>query len=121
MAYSNHIEKNSKIIHDEEKSHSILVEKLNLISEVYSSTTIKTLRDQENPLEPINRIHRYLKRFFRKHGGYKRENLQYWLILFWFIMNEPDDKYDKVLKFIELSKTTSKTIRYRDVMSKKVN
>lgn len=120
-AYGSHIKEGSKIIHDEEKSHSILIKKLNLTSDVYSSIELKKLKDEDNPLEPINRIHSYLKRFFKEHGGYKRENLQDWLNLFWFILNNPEDKYDKVLKFIELSKSVSKTLRYRDVMGKKVN
>lgn len=119
-AYSKHIEESSTIIHDEEKSHSILIEKLNLKSIVYSSIDLKKLKDEDNPLEPINRIHFYLKKFIKVHGGYKREDLQDWLNLFWFIMNGPDDKYEKVLKFIDLSKKAPKKVRYRDVMSKKI-
>ena len=38
--------------------------------------------------------------------------------LFWFIVNEPKDKYDKVLKFIELAIDSPKRVKYRDVMSK---
>ena len=34
-------------------------------------------------------------------------------------MNEPKDKYDKVLKFIELAVLSPKKVRYRDAMSSK--
>lgn len=41
------------------------------------------------------------------------------LNLFWFIMNDPKDKYDKVLKFIEMAVLSPKRVRYRDAMSSK--
>jgi len=53
------------------------------------------------------------------YGAYDREHLQDWLNLFWFIMNEPKDKYDKVLKFIEMAVLSPKKVRYRDAMSSK--
>ena len=59
------------------------------------------------------------KQFIRNHGSYDREHLQDWLNLFWSIMNEPKDKYDKVLKFIELTILSPKKVRYRDAMSSK--
>ena len=37
----------------------------------------------------------------------------------WFIMNDPKDKYDKVLKFIEMAVLSPKRVRYRDAMSSK--
>ena len=36
-----------------------------------------------------------------------------------FIMNDPKDKYDKVLKFIEMAVLSPKRVRYRDAMSSK--
>ena len=59
-----------------------------------------------------------MKQFIRNHGGYDRDHLQDWMNLFWFIVNEPKDKYDKVLKFIELAINSPKRVKYRDVMSK---
>ena len=55
----------------------------------------------------------------RNHGAYDREHLQDWLNLFWFIMNEPKDKYDKVLKLIEMAVLSPKKVRYWDAMSSK--
>lgn len=88
------------MIHDDEKSHNVLIEDLELKDESYSSVELKKMNDKENPLYPVNHLHLLLKKFMREHGGYDREYLQDWMNLFWFIMNEPKDKYDKVLKFI---------------------
>ena len=38
----------------------------------------------------------------KQHGSYNREQLQDWMNLIWFILNPPNDKYAKVLKFIEI-------------------
>ena len=117
--YGSHIKKASTIIHDEEKSHNILVKNLNLQEEKYSSLELKQMADKDNPLEPVNRLHAYMKRFIRQHGSYDRDNLQDWMNLFYFIVNDPKDKYDKVLKFIELAINSPKRVKYREVMCKK--
>lgn len=60
-----------------------------------------------------------LKKFMRARGGYDRENLQDWMNLFWFIMNEPKDRYDKVLKFIKMAIMSPKRVKYRYALSKR--
>ncbi len=87
--YVSHIKEGSTIIHDEEKSHNILVKSLHLQEEKYSSKELKELANKENPLQPVNQIHGLMKRFMRMHGSYERENMQDWMNLFYFIMNEP--------------------------------
>lgn len=106
-------------MHDDKHSHSILIEELELESKVYPTSETKGLSDKDNPLYPVNNLHLLLKQFIRNHGAYDREHLQDWLNLFWFIMNEPKDKYDKVLKFIEMAVLSPKRVRYRDAMSSK--
>lgn len=96
-----------------------LVEELGLKNEVYLSNEIKQLNDKENPLYPVNHLHMLLKKFMRAHGGYGRENLQDWMNLFRFIMNEPKDRYDKVLKFIKMAIMSPKRVKYRDALSKR--
>lgn len=117
--YSKHIARGSVLVHDDEHSHSILIEELELESKVYPTSETKGLSDKDNPLYPVNNLHLLLKQFIRNHGAYDREHLQDWLNLFWFIMNEPKDKYDKVLKFIEMAVLSPKRVRYRDAMSSK--
>lgn len=57
--YGKHIAEGSTIVHDEEKSHNILVEELELKNEVYLSNKIKQLNDKENPLYPVNHLHMF--------------------------------------------------------------
>lgn len=117
-AYHKHIKMESTLIHDEESSHNKLVDELLLKSIVYNSETLKGMEDKDNPLNPINDLHDKLKRFMRNHGGYERRHLQDWLNLFWFIMNGPEDKFDKVKIFLERAIRTRKRVKYRDALSK---
>lgn len=115
-AYHSHIVEGATLIHDGELSHNRLVDDLLLKSIVYTSKETKGLKDKDNPMDPINDLHDKLRRFFMTHGGYNRKNIQDWLNLFWFIMNGPLDKFDKVKKFIEMAVSTNKKVRYRKVM-----
>lgn len=101
--YEPHIESGSTIIHDDENTHEVLVRTLELNSIVHPTSETKGLPDEENPLNKVNELHRLLKTFMKSHGGYDRENMQEWLNLFWFIMNDPKDRYDKVLKFVKIA------------------
>lgn len=120
-ALGTHIKPKSHLIHDGEKSHHILIEKLNLTHEEYDSQTLKKLPDEENPLDPINEIHSLAKRFMRSHGGFDRDNLQDWMNLISFLLSEPRDRYEKIDLFINLALNSPCVVKYRDVMSKKLN
>lgn len=117
-AYSKHIKPGSHLIHDGEKSHNILVEKLNLSQEIYKSNDTKGLSDEDNPLYKINHLHFLIKRFMKQHGGYNRDDLQDWMNLICFVLSKPYDRYDKIKKFIEIAINTPVRVKYRDVMSK---
>lgn len=118
-AMGNHIEEKSTLVHDGDTSHSILIEKLKLISEVHETKETKGLSDKENPLDPINDIHSLARRFMREHGGYDRSNLQDWMNLIWFILSEPKNRYEKIEKFINMAINTPARVKYRDVFHKK--
>lgn len=120
-ALGSHIKKGSHRIHDGERSHGILIRKLELTSEVYSTEDTKGLDDKENPLNPINNIHALAKRFMKAHGGYDRDNLQDWMNLVWFIMSKPDNRYEKIDKFINLALNSPKRVKFRDAMKRKPN
>lgn len=117
--YASHIKDGSTIIHDKEKSHNSLVKKLNLVSITYSSKELKDIKDEDNPLKPVNDLHSLTKSFMKQHGSYNRDNLQDWMNLLWFILNKPNDKYAKVLKFIELAINSPKRVKYREAMKAK--
>lgn len=118
-AMGNHIKEGSCLVHDGESSHDVLVERLNLTSEVYTTDQTKGLSDKENPLDPINDLHSLAKRFMKAHGGYDRSNLQDWMNLIWFILSEPRNRYEKVDLFINLAINSPARVKYRDVFRKK--
>lgn len=113
-AYSGHIAKGSTFVHDGEKAHSIVIKVLGLIGEAHKSEETKGLDDKDNPMEPINEVHRELKKFLSRHGGYSRDDLQDWLNLFAFIFNTPGDKYQKAQIFIEMAIKMRIKLRYRE-------
>ena len=117
-----HIKNGSMLIHDGENSHRILIETFGLTEEVYTTKATHNLSDDDNPMEPINAVHRSLKRFVRQHPAYDRDDLQEWLNLFWFIYTNrgiPVD--DKVKKFLQMAILTHKVIRFREVFAKKAD
>lgn len=118
-ALGKHIKKGSHLIHDGEKSHNKLTRDLKLTEEVYKSESTKKLDDKDNPLEPINKIHKLSKRFMKEHGGYNRDDLQDWMNLIWLILSKPDNRYEKIKKFLNIAIHTSKKVKFRDVMLKK--
>lgn len=120
-AMGSHIKPESHLIHDGERSHGVLIRNLKLTSEVYSSEYTKNLKNEDNPLYPINHIHYLAKRFMREHGGYNRDNLQDWMNLIWFILSKPVNRYEKVRNFIDLAVCTPERVKFRDVMCKKPN
>ena len=60
-----HIKNGSMLIHDGENSHKILIETFGLTEEVHTTKETRNLSDNDNPMEPINAVHRSLKRFMR--------------------------------------------------------
>ena len=120
-AYGPHIEKGSKIIHDGDHSHDALIRELGLISEVHATAEMKGLRDSANPMEPINKVHRYLKGLMFSHRGFSRERLQGWLDLFSFYWNTRGDVEQKAQAFIEYAVKMRKKLRYREWGSRKKN
>ena len=118
-ALGSHIAQRSHLIHDGEHSHSVLIEGLSLTSKVYDTKKTSGLSDQDNPLDFINEIHSLAKRFMKAHGGYDRDNLQGFMNLISFILNDPSDRYEKIDLFINTALNSPRMVKYRDVMSKK--
>ena len=114
-----HIKPKSKLIHDGEHSHQVLIDELNLEEEFVKSSYQEYLNEKDNPLTPINKIHSYIKKFMRNHEGFSRDNLQDWMNLISFILNDPENRYDKLKIFLKLAISSPKRVKYRDVMSKK--
>jgi len=113
-AFSCHIEPGSTLRHDREHSHRTLVEELGLTSESWSSSELKGVSDEDNPLDPINEVCAMLKRFLRSHSGFTRGDLQDYLNLFCFIANPPHDRFLKVEAFMKRALDIPVLRRYRD-------
>lgn len=107
------------MIHDGEHAHGILIEQLNLMEEVHTTSETKGLSDKDNPLDPINNLHSLAKRYMKAHGGYNRDNLQDWMNLIWFVLADPTNRYEKVDLFIRRALLSPRVVTYRSAMSKK--
>ena len=108
------------LIHDGENSHKILIETFGLTEEAYTTKATHNLSDDDNPMEPINAVHRSLKKFMRQHPAYDRADLQDWLNLFRFIYTNRGISMDgKVKKFLRMAILTRKVIRFREIFAKK--
>lgn len=115
--FKDHIKSGSTLVHDKEKTHKKLVEKLNFKSVSYSSAELKGLADSENPLDPVNQIHCLLKMFLNAHSGFARDDLQNYLNLYSFVINPPVDHLEKVEVIIKLVFENPKSLKYRDQFS----
>ena len=118
-AFIEHIEKNSTLIHDEEKSHNILIEELSLKNIAYNSSELKGLDDKDNPLRKINHQCDLLKKFLNSHSGFDRENLQNYLNLYCFIYNCRKNRLEKVEEFLKLALNKKVSLKYRDLFDAK--
>lgn len=100
-------------IHDGDRSHAEVADALHLTNVVHKVEGTKGLPDKDNPMEPINKIHRFLKRFLRAHPNIDRRQLQDWLNLFCFIWNERGSPEDKAKSLILRMVSRRKIIRFR--------
>ena len=116
-AFGHVIEPGSKLIHDGEKTHDILVDSLGLVSEVHPSKETAGLADEDNPLNRVNKVHRQLKYFLYSHNSFDRKNLQGYLDLFSFISNPPSDHLEKIELLLNLGFKSRKNLRFRDFLS----
>lgn len=114
-----HIEEGSHIVHDGENSHSLLISELCCTEEVHPTSETKGLPDSKNPMDTINEVHRFLKRFMARHGSFKRDDLADWMNLFWFVFTCFGRKDLAVNRFLKMAVKCRKIMRYRVVMRKK--
>ena len=112
-AFQRNIQSGSKIIHDGDNSHRKLIASLGLSETVHTTKETKGLKDDKNPLNPINQKHRLLKRFLNAHSGFKREQIQDYLNLFSFMSSGSNDVYEKIEILLDLALRSSKILRYR--------
>ncbi len=115
--FSYHIATGSILVHDKEAAHKKLITSLALNSQEYLANDLKGLKDSENPMNPINRIHDSLKKFLNAHSGFNRDSLQGYLNLFAFVRNPPHEPLEKVAMILNLAFENPRSLRYRDQFS----
>ena len=118
-ALGGHIAKGSHIVHDGENSHSLLIERLACSEEKHPTSETKGVPDTRNPMDTINEVHRFLKKFMARHGSFSREDPQDWMNLFWFVFTCFGRKDLAVNCFLKMAVKCRKAMRYRKVMGKK--
>jgi hypothetical protein len=111
-AFQSHIEHGARLIHDDGNPHRRLADKLSLKSTAYSSRHLKGLPDNENPMNPVNRVHAILKNFLNSHSGFKSEDIQGYPNLFSFVTNPPTELLGKVERVVGLGFQNPKLLRY---------
>jgi transposase-like protein/predicted RNA-binding Zn-ribbon protein involved in translation (DUF1610 family) len=112
--FRDHIKPGSTLIHDKESAHNKLVKELSLNSVSYYSKDLKGLSDNDNPLNPVNRVHAVLTKFLNSHSGFLRDDLQGYLNLFALVSNPPSDLLEKVEIVIKQAFQNPKSLRYRE-------
>lgn len=120
QTFSDHIQLKSHLIHDKEKSHNVLIRELSLTHTSYDGNELKKLDDKDNPLEPINRIVCLLQAFLKSHPGFNRDELQSYLDLLAFMVNEKGEPLEKVKRMVYLSLITPISLKYRDYYGKRL-
>lgn len=104
--FSTHIKEKSRIIHYDEKSHRKLVKELKLINESYSSSCLKTKKDKDNPLRPINHQCDLIRQFLNTHSGFDKIDLQDYLNLYCFMNGGHKNKIERLDDLLNIALTT---------------
>lgn len=112
-AYGGHIERGSRLVHDMENAHSILVDRLGLESVAYRSADPGGLDDAHNPLRRVNHMHFLLRESVRRHSGLGRDRIDDWPDLFSVIVNPPPDRLEKVAMVLDRAMSLPISLPYR--------
>lgn len=99
-ALKDHIEENALLIHDGEKAHNELIERLHLRSEVYKADS-KSIEYLEH-MALINNLCSWIKRYIYRFIGMRKENLQSYLNWFVYLLRvkKSTDKWPKMERIL---------------------
>lgn len=112
-AYLPHIRCFSHVVHDGERAHRAVVAATGSTETVIPTWMTKGVRDEANPMERINRVHRFFKKFLSRHVGFERSSLQDWANLFAFVWNGPREPKVKAMVFVSMAVRMPGLLRYR--------
>lgn len=108
-ALKDHIEDNALLIHDGEKAHNELIEKLHLRSEVYKADSKSN--DYLLHMALINNLCSWIKRYIYRFVGMRKENLQSYLNWFVYLLRVKNStnkwpKLERILRHLILNEGT---------------
>jgi hypothetical protein len=113
-AYGRHIAPGSLLVHDMERTHHVLVDRLDLRSDSHNSRLLKGIPDSENPLRYVNRLCFLIELFLNSHSGFDRSNIQGYLDLFSVMMNPPENKMEEAAIVLDRAMRYPKQLSYRE-------
>lgn len=116
--YLNHIKDGSTILSDEEKAHSILFDKLNVMTCIFNSKVLKSEKDKDNPLYRINELHYLTRVFFNRHLSFNKGKIQDRLNLCRFVLTPTMSVASKLEYFIKRAISTPAKLRFRTFYGK---
>ncbi len=109
----NHIEAGSTRIHDKETTHKRLVSTRRLVSHAYTAGDLIGLKDSDNPRDPVNDIHHFLKKFLNAHSGFNQTAFRTIFSPFVWVQNPPCEMLEKVEKVLNPAFNNPKFLRAR--------
>ena len=112
-AYGGHIERGSRLVHDMENAHSILVDRPGPGGVAYRSADPGGLDDAHDPLRRVSHMHFLLREFMRRHSGFRRDRIDDWLNLFSVIVNPPSNRLEKVAMVLDRAMSLPISLPYR--------
>ena len=119
------IEMNSKLFCDEDNSFLQLAQEQKLKVFSYNSEYLKTLTDDNNPIQPVNDAILLISEFLNKHKDFNREELQDYLNIICYNNIKGINKLNGAEILLEYilnnSFETVKTLKYREYYKKRVN
>lgn len=107
------------LVDDADPSHGAIEEALGIPRKSYPGRLTKGMDDSENPLRPINSLHREFKRLMAAHGGFDRNNIIGYCNLASFMFAHRGDKAAMVMDLLEMSIACKKVLRYRETLQKR--
>ena len=119
--FGSHMERSSELVHDREKPHRVLAERLDLESGACDAKRCCMLPDKDSPLNMASQECSLLKKFLRSHSGFRAADIQGWLDLWWVSRNVGDTMDEKAAWVLDRAMRCRKVPRYKDFYAKKTS
>lgn len=103
---------------DGDSAHTEIERVLGIKRTVFLASETAGMKDEENPMDDINSVHRAFKRLIQAHGSYDRSNLRGYCDLMSLMYAHHGDKPGLVLDLLGRAIRCKKVLRYREALHK---